>query len=204
MRCRCRALPVLGNHVAALRSDCWYLPDLSAAPLCLPTLPVVSLVYPARLLPCSFHDVLCPDADSPTAASQLVVNRAKRAVPYPLLGENTLVLSDVLCVRPVEGQPHRLELACRCLPDGVCSCGGRGLLVWVMGWWCRVVYWCGMSSGGYDLRSTRERVHWRRVLPCLLCHAALEPGAGGWGGPWPCRKDQLAGECQARPTLPPP
>lgn len=60
---------------------------------------------------------------------QLVVNRAKRAVPYPLLGENTLVLSDVLCVRQVEGRPHRLELACRCVLGGVlvhvCGCGRR-------------------------------------------------------------------------------
>ena len=38
--------------------------------------------------------------------SKLVVNRANRTVPYPLLGENTLVLSDVLCVAPNEdGQP---------------------------------------------------------------------------------------------------
>ena len=34
--------------------------------------------------------------------SSLVVNRAKKTVPYPLLGENTLVLSDVLCVAPNE------------------------------------------------------------------------------------------------------
>ncbi|KAI8110913.1 hypothetical protein M9434_004487 [Picochlorum sp. BPE23] len=34
--------------------------------------------------------------------SQFVVNRAKRTVPYPLLGDNTLVLSDVLCVCPNE------------------------------------------------------------------------------------------------------
>ena len=31
---------------------------------------------------------------------------SRPAVPYPLLGENTLVLSDVLCVAPNErGQP---------------------------------------------------------------------------------------------------
>ena len=38
----------------------------------------------------------------PSQLSQLVVNRAKRTVPYPLLGENTLVLSDVMCVAPNE------------------------------------------------------------------------------------------------------
>lgn len=38
----------------------------------------------------------------PDQLSQLVVNRAKRTVPYPLLGENTLVLSDLLCVAPNE------------------------------------------------------------------------------------------------------
>ncbi len=42
---------------------------------------------------------------------QLVVNRAKRTVPYPLLGENTLVLSDVLCLAPNKG--GQLCLTCR-------------------------------------------------------------------------------------------
>lgn len=45
--------------------------------------------------------------------AQLVVNRAKRAVPYPLLGENTLVLSDVLCVRPAADGSSAMELVCR-------------------------------------------------------------------------------------------
>jgi hypothetical protein len=48
---------------------------------------------------------------APTQLSHLVVNRAKRTVPYPLLGENTLVLSDLLCVaRNAAGQ---LCLSCR-------------------------------------------------------------------------------------------
>jgi hypothetical protein len=38
----------------------------------------------------------------PSHLSNLVVGRAKRTVPYPILGENTLVLSDVLCVCPDE------------------------------------------------------------------------------------------------------
>ena len=35
----------------------------------------------------------------------------QRTVPYPLLGENTLVLSDVLCVAP--NAQGRLALFCR-------------------------------------------------------------------------------------------
>lgn len=34
----------------------------------------------------------------PPEMSELVVNRAKRTVPYPMLGENTLVLSDAMCL----------------------------------------------------------------------------------------------------------
>jgi hypothetical protein len=56
-----------------------------------------------------FHNVVPQEGLpllTPSELSQLVVNRAKRTVPYPLLGENTLVLSDLLCVCPNErGQP---------------------------------------------------------------------------------------------------
>lgn len=51
-----------------------------------------------------------PDLHS-SHLSNLVVHRAKRTVPYPLLGENTLVLSDVLCVAPNED--GELCLLCR-------------------------------------------------------------------------------------------
>ncbi|KAL4517172.1 hypothetical protein Ndes2437B_g06780 [Nannochloris sp. 'desiccata'] len=47
----------------------------------------------------------------PIQLSRIVVNRAKRTVPYPLLGENTLVLSDVLCISPNED--GELVLCCR-------------------------------------------------------------------------------------------
>lgn len=61
-----------------------------------------------------FHDVVPQEGLpllAPSQLSQLVVNRAKRTVPYPLLGENTLVLSDVLCIAPNErGVP---SLICR-------------------------------------------------------------------------------------------
>lgn len=50
-------------------------------------------------------------AGHPSHISNLVVGRAKRTVPYPLLGENTLVLSDLLCVCPDER--GRLCLFCR-------------------------------------------------------------------------------------------
>lgn len=43
--------------------------------------------------------------------STLIVNRSKKTVPYPLLGENTLVLSDVLCISPNES--GTLCLYCR-------------------------------------------------------------------------------------------
>jgi len=47
----------------------------------------------------------------PLQLSRIVVNRAKRTVPYPLIGENTLVLSDVLCISPNED--GELVLYCR-------------------------------------------------------------------------------------------
>ena len=43
--------------------------------------------------------------------SKLVVSRSKKTVPYPLLGENTLVLSDSICVGPNEH--GKLCLFCR-------------------------------------------------------------------------------------------
>jgi len=63
----------------------------------------------------NFHDVdLAPQMPMlvPSQLSQLVVNRARKTVPYPLLGENTLVLSDVLTVAP-GSRPGTLRLACR-------------------------------------------------------------------------------------------
>eukprot|EP00887_Chlorella_sp_A99_P007248 scaffold2.g7248.t1 len=47
----------------------------------------------------------------PDQLSAWVVGRARRTVPYPLLFENTLVLSDVLCLRPSPGGYQ--ELVCR-------------------------------------------------------------------------------------------
>ena len=47
----------------------------------------------------------------PNQVSQLIVSRAKKTVPYPLLGENTLVLSDVMTVEP--GPDGNLILSCR-------------------------------------------------------------------------------------------
>lgn len=56
-----------------------------------------------------------------------MVHRAKRTVPYPLLGDNTLVLSDVLCLAP--GRDGQLRLTCRWGVQGVCVEGG-GLSLW--------------------------------------------------------------------------
>jgi hypothetical protein len=64
--------------------------------------------------PCRFHEME-PQKNLPllvpSQLSQLVVYRAKRTVPYPLLGENTMVLSDVLCV--CETKDGNLCLTCR-------------------------------------------------------------------------------------------
>ena len=61
-----------------------------------------------------FHTIE-PQLDLPALPkaqlSQLVVSRSKKTVPYPLLGENTLVLSDNLCVCPNER--GKLCLYCR-------------------------------------------------------------------------------------------
>lgn len=35
---------------------------------------------------------------------QIVVSRSKRAVPYPILGENTLVLSESACLTEENGE----------------------------------------------------------------------------------------------------
>ncbi|KAL6773734.1 IRK1B [Auxenochlorella protothecoides x Auxenochlorella symbiontica] len=61
-----------------------------------------------------FHDIV-PQAGLPplpaSALSRLVTNRAKRTVPYPLLGDNTLVVSDTMCL--YRDEAGRLCLAAR-------------------------------------------------------------------------------------------
>jgi hypothetical protein len=61
-----------------------------------------------------FHSIE-PQKDLPVLPkaklSSLVVGRSKKTVPYPLLGENTLVLSDSICVCPNE--KGNLCLYCR-------------------------------------------------------------------------------------------
>ncbi|KAK9837394.1 hypothetical protein WJX84_010244 [Apatococcus fuscideae] len=52
-----------------------------------------------------FHEVeahAAIKADTPSKTSRLVVANALRTVPFPLLGENTLVLSDTMCLAPDE------------------------------------------------------------------------------------------------------
>ncbi|KAK9856462.1 hypothetical protein WJX84_003016 [Apatococcus fuscideae] len=52
-----------------------------------------------------FHEVeahAAIKADTPSKTSRLVVSNALRTVPFPLLGENTLVLSDHMCLAPDE------------------------------------------------------------------------------------------------------
>lgn len=55
-----------------------------------------------------FH-LVEPQADLPVTLpqsqlSQLVVSRSKRTVPYPILGENTLVLSDSMVLTEDAGE----------------------------------------------------------------------------------------------------
>lgn len=50
----------------------------------------------------------------PSELSVQVVSKSLRTVPYPLLGENTMVLSDSMILAPDER--GRLALMFRCLP----------------------------------------------------------------------------------------
>ena len=55
--------------------------------------------------PCRFHEVephAAVKADTPSKTSRRVVSNALRTVPFPLLGENTLTLSDHMCLAPDE------------------------------------------------------------------------------------------------------
>ncbi|KAL4858599.1 G protein-activated inward rectifier potassium channel 4 [Chlorella vulgaris] len=120
----------------------------------------------------------------------LVVNRAKRAVPYPLLGENTLVLSDVLCVRPAAGDAAAMELVCRVAdtyPNQMVEVGAR---IYLYRW--RPVEWCAANPShppftlhtlqcGYKtgrdrlyLRLPQEVVH--RIDAASPLASWLEPG----------------------------
>eukprot|EP00887_Chlorella_sp_A99_P001604 scaffold8.g1604.t1 len=82
------------------------LPKLPPGPL---SQLIVNRAKARRWQPCcpSYHIRLqCVAADEPSW-----VPSPQRTVPYPLLGENTLVLSDVLCVSP--NAQGKLSLRCR-------------------------------------------------------------------------------------------
>ena len=49
--------------------------------------------------------------------SVAVVSKSLRTVPYPLLGENTMVLSDCMILAPDER--GRLSLMFRCIPSAL-------------------------------------------------------------------------------------
>lgn len=90
----------LGRQGSCTHAACGGAPRGSVLPSPVPSPQAQSLPAPGPALP--------PQV-------QNVVHRAKRAVPYPLLGENTLVLSDLLCVRPAKGgRGGAMELVCRC------------------------------------------------------------------------------------------
>lgn len=41
---------------------------------------------------------------APLRSMQVVVSRSKRTVPYPILGENTLVLSETMVLTEYDGE----------------------------------------------------------------------------------------------------
>ena len=113
------ALPGLAGkrccHVSPSRGRALLLPHPAGSPRAAGRRRVhATLAACLRRPPCRHRK--CPPPPSPSFPPlQNVVNRAKRAVPYPLLGENTLVLSDLLCVRPAKGgRGGAMELVCRC------------------------------------------------------------------------------------------
>ena len=67
-------------------------------------------------LMCSFHQIEPQSGGHlvrPHMASSSVVTRPKRSIPFPLLHENTLLLSDCLLVNRVKGS-LRLMVRCAC------------------------------------------------------------------------------------------
>ena len=95
------------------------------------------------------------------------------AVPYPLLGENTLVLSDVLCVAPnEEGTPCLMcrRAASPGLLAGFVGCGaGQDTSVWKEAQ--RVPWWAGWGCpvspplpAAEPLQPTRAPAGWWRLL----------------------------------------
>ena len=87
----------------------------------------------------------------PHKPAQLVVNRAKRTVPYPLLGENTLVLSDVLCL--AHDKRGRLCLTCRCARGGRAPCAYFTCLLY-----------CGVKAPCIHLHALRKPGHGLALL----------------------------------------
>lgn len=64
-----------------------------------------TLLMPGGLVWCRFHDVeplQGLEMMLPSELSLTVVTKSLRTVPYPLLGENTLVVSDCLILAPDE------------------------------------------------------------------------------------------------------
>ena len=145
-----------------------------------------TLRQPSAAIPCESHQAApaspaclsCLPLLPRTSCLQAVVNRAKRAVPYPVLGENTLVLADLLCVRPVAGgKGGEMELVCR----RVAGWEGRaGACCWV----CR----CRKRIGTAICLPARPHApaaadpHLLLLCPTLQgCRHLPQPNAGGGG-----------------------
>ena len=140
-----------------------------------------TLRQPSAAIPCESHQAApaspaclsCLPLLPRTSCLQAVVNRAKRAVPYPVLGENTLVLADLLCVRPVAGgKGGEMELVCR-----------------------RVAGWEGMGGGlllGVPVQEADWHCHLLACPPTCTCScrpsfAAALPHLAGLPTPTPAK-----------------
>ena len=66
----------------------------------------------------------------PSALSTTVVNRALRTVPYPLLGENTLVLSDTCILAPDDEGNMALMFRCAAVRPTLQTREKRGQSMW--------------------------------------------------------------------------
>ena len=105
----------------------------------------------------------------PSALSRLVASKALRTVPYPLLGENTLVLSDSCCLAPDDS--GRLSLLFRCAQvhrsPGVLLASHT------------LVFWTILPTRNLHMGRPDISI-WQQLLECqLFMHACTSLGRGG-------------------------
>lgn len=127
-----------------------------------------------------FHDIV-PQAGLPplpaSALSRLVTNRAKRTVPYPLLGDNTLVVSDTMCL--YRDEAGRLCLAARVAdtyPNQMIEITAKMSVKW-----CFVLYWGGSGGkevwGGGWIEGNLGSIGWWQVRESSLSQRSFSENA---------------------------